>query len=414
MQVNLNKLRNHIAKNKDILSDNNILFKSTHKRVPFFSKNRKISSQLVFLFIYFSKISIKLVYSNKNIWLNQSSDSNFIIYYQNYKYSNFANTLSALRVLNNSSILSYKILTSTIKNCLIHKSVRFCQYIYILFWIVKSLTQRSKRFQYCSYGDIIHCFRSLEALLYLKWRVNNNINYTLVALNSDSITSAIHHYSNIRVVNVYCEYFNNNIEEFKNYNCSEKVVSFSNIEYDDFLKIGAIPPLQLTTSPSSSKLNIYIVDTCDIENVQYNEYRRNILQKWYSSSDLLNYDCNHVFHPGLSRDEYSQTLEILPKNVKIIHGLSKIQSVPQNALIIGFQSTALLAFAFIRCKVFTFSYIDNFIFDNQFKNIPCDLSSFNVQSLLQDDNDPNVVYDNLNFYDFTEFIEYLNLYSDKV
>jgi hypothetical protein len=411
MQVYLYKLRDHIVENKDILSDNSILFQSSHRESQYLFKSRNILFQLIFLFVYFSKLSMRLFFLKSNIlWLNQTSNSNYIVYHLNYKYSYFANILSDLKILNIPKLFNSKFPKSTYKQLFIHKFVRFFQFIFTFFWIVKSLFQRRKRFKYCNYYDIIHCFQSLQTLIYFEWSLRNNTNYTLLALNSDSVTSAIHHYSNIRVISVYCEFLNNNAQEFYNYNVSEKVISFNNLFYVNPIKIGAIPPKLLKYS-SSQKFNLYILDTCDVNDALYNEHRRKTLQELYSNSDLLNYNCNHIFHPGISKNEYAQTLKILPNAINIFHGLSEISDIPKNSLVIGFHSTSLLAFAFLKCKVFTFPNLDSLYFDNYFQNIPFDLSNFKVHSLIDYNIDPNAVFESLNFFDFKEFIQYLGDYS---
>jgi hypothetical protein len=410
MKINYNKFKAHIIENKYILSDNNILFKSSHKLNIIFYKNRFILPQLLFLTVYFSYLTIKILLRSNNIlWLKKKSDSKLIVYWLNNKYMHFADVIINNISLNEPIKFSTQLPMLTVKQRLFQKLVRFSQFIYTFCFSFICLIKRQNNFKSCNYYDIIHLFNSFQYLLHFKWNLNNSKNYTLLALNSDSATSAIHNYSDIRVISIFCEYIHTKSTEFNNCNWSEKLTSFVDLDKTDSIKIGAISPKLMNLKEPTLKYNIYIVDTCDIQSAVYNEQRIKTLSILYNNLDLFRYNCYHIFHPGISSNEKSKTLNLLPDNIKIFNGLEGIESIPKNSIVLGFHSTALFAFASLKIKVYVFNSLDGLVFEKYFESVPQDLCNLDLQALIKDNNDPDVIYGSLRFNNIDNLISYLSL-----
>jgi hypothetical protein len=411
MKVDIYKIKRHIIENRYILSDNNILFNSTHLKKTFFYKKRNILSQFIFLTGYFVKVSYRVFFRNSHLlWLKNTCDSRFIIYSLNNKYSQYFNSLKNINILKDSIEFNVGITKVTFKEVIIDKLVRFYHFILTYFIIGGALLKRRVYFKYCNFEEIIHIFQSIQCLLHFKWNLKCNQDYILLALNSDSFASALHNYSDVRVISLFFEYLNNNeVALLNDNNWCEKIGSINNLHISNKIKIGAIPPKLIKFKTSSLNNNLYVVDTCDVEDFEYNKFRINILSNLYNNKDLVNYNIHHIFHPGISNKEYFNTLSILPLNTKIKFGLNEIIDIPSNSLAIGFHSTALFSFAYIKCKVYVFPKFNGFIFDDFFKSTPNDLINFKFDTLFNDQNyDPEEISEKLMFNKFDQLISFLN------
>jgi hypothetical protein len=408
--VSLNLYKTFFLSHERLLKDNSILYYTTHRKAKLLDEGKLIHIQLLFLTIYTLKRILILVLKRKNeLTLKFNKFSKFIIYYSNDKYLNYAKCLNNIELLSDASHYNKDDSGFSFPQniyYLLNKSVKL---LLCCLKLSSWMFQRNKFFKKTSFVEIIHAFRTLETLLDFELvNDNNDKSIILLALTNDVVASALHHYSNVRVISFFFEYLHTNAIEFKNYNLSLDLFSINRLQYINSKRIGAIPSKFLSVDITIRSRFLYIIDTCDIEDILYNDYRKKMLQSLYQNLYLRQINCVHVIHPGLSRSEYLETLRVIPNEVKVVRGLAELDVISPESLVIGFHSSALLSFVYLKVKVLVFKPLENAYFEDQFEIIPDEIVNFNIMNEFVDhDYKQDKTFDSFSFFDFTELKSHL-------